>query len=348
MRTVYILLSCDTDPDRPGFLDGGTDRFTWRGMTEGIPAVKQLVRGVTDSRGRAPIFTWFLRADEQMQTLYGAYGAVVREQQALLRTLAESGDELGWHPHFWRRERDGRWYQEVEDEPWQLEMLRRGYEDLAAALPAGAPPASVRMGWAYHTTRTYTELERLGVRVDCSALPGYRTYRGTAPTRGENNFDWYVTPEQPFRPSRVDHRRAPRAGEAAFDLLEAPSFVTRSRGWAVVSALRLTRKTGDPGLLWDALRRPVYCINVTARAALFAPLVRRLRDAVRDHPGAGPILFSTQFHADELVPNRSTLYRLESLRDNVQALVRAAQDAGAAVEFIQARDVPARWAGTAT
>ncbi len=343
--TVYIVLSCDTDPDRPDFLDGmEPGKFTWRGMTEGIPAVKALMQGVTDSRGREPVFTWFLRADEQMQRVFGGYAAVVRAEHTLLRSLAASGDELGWHPHFWRAGRDGRWYQEVEDEPWQLEMLRLAHQDLSAALPEGRAPQSVRMGWAYHTTPTYGALDSLGVRVDCSALPGYRTYRGSPPTRGENFFDWQSTPRQPFHPSRRDHRRPPRDDERPFDLLEAPSFVATSRPWAFLSALQLTRKTGVAALLWDSLRRPTYCINVTARPALFAPLVTQLRH-MATRAGEGPILFSTQFHADELVPNRSTMYRLESLRANVQALVRACHDANVPAEFIQAQRIPALWAG---
>ncbi|HTR20672.1 MAG TPA: hypothetical protein VMH88_07450 [Gemmatimonadales bacterium] len=345
MRTVYLVLSCDTDPDRPGFLDGPTNApLTWRGMTEGIPAVKQLVRGVSDSAGREPVFTWFLRADEQMQRVYGDYAAIARTQHALLRSLAGSGDELGWHPHFWRREGDnGRWFQEVEDIEWQLDMLRQAHRDLAAVLPGG--PQSVRMGWAYHNTRSYGELEALGLHVDCSALPGYRTYRGSPPTRGENYFDWHATPRQPFRPSRADHRRPPRATEGAFRLLEAPSYMASSLPWSLVSGVQLGRKTGDFGLLWDAVRRPTYCINVTARAMLFAPLVAELRRAMR-RPGTDPILFSTQFHADELVPNRSRLYRIHSLRENIEALVRACHEADTRVEFVQALRIPALWAGS--
>jgi hypothetical protein len=313
-------------------------------MTDGIPALKDLLRGLTDSRGREPVFTWFLRADEQIQRMHGAYAEVVRTQDALLRSLHESGDELGWHPHFWRRETEnGPWFQEVEDLDWQVDMLHAAHRDLATC-PSG-PPQSVRMGWAYHNIRSYAALEGLGVTVDCSALPGYRTYRGKPPTRGENFFDWHTSPRQPYRPSREDCRRPPRGAEASFRLLEAPSFVSTSIPWALVSSVQLSRKTGDLGQLWDAVRRPTYCINVTARPVLFAPLVGELGKLLRHtSPVGGPILFSTQFHADELVRNRSALYDLHSVKPNLEALVHACHEADAHVEFTQASRIAALWA----
>src|SRR5256885_1259947 len=55
----------------------------------------------------------------------------------------------------------------------------------------------------------------------------------------------------------------------------------------------------------------------------------------------GPVVFSTSFHADELLPNRSRLYDLGSVRSNLEALVRACHDADTPVEFVQARRIPA-------
>lgn len=342
MRTVYIVLSCDTDPDRPGFLDGApSGDLTWRGMTEGIPAVKNLLHGVTDSRGREPVFTWLLRADEQIRRVHGEYRWCVRTHQSFWRSLQESGDELGWHPHFWRLDTGhGAWFQEIEDVDWQVAMLHQAHDDLATCF-SGAPK-SVRMGWAYHNNRTYRALEDLGVTVDCSALPGYRTFRGKPPTRGENLFDWHSSPRRPFRPSRNDYRRPPRGGESPFRVLEVPSFVSGSIPWALVSGVQLARKTGDLAQLWYAIRRPTYCINVTARPVFFAPLVAQLRTALQSAE-RGPLVFSTQCHADEFVPNRSALYDIAGVKANLEALVRACHEAQTPVQFVQAREIAALW-----
>jgi hypothetical protein len=341
-RTVYIVIGCDTDPDREGLLDGvppGT--LTWRGMTEGIPAVKQSLRGVRDSAGHEPAFTWLLRADEQIRQLHGEYGWVVRTHQAFLRSLQASGDELGWHPHFWRRDTsDGPWFQEVADVDWQVEMLRQAHGDLASCF-TGAPK-SVRMGWIYHNNRTWQALEDLGVAVDFSALPGMRTFTGTPPERGENIFDWDPTPREPYRPSRADYRRKARDSEESSPVLEVPNFVSTSMLWGMVSGLQLARKTRDPALLWQAVRRPTYWINITARHRFFAPLVTQLRRTLRRRD-RGPLVFATYFHPDELLPNRSQLYNLESVRTNLEALVRACHEADTAVEFVTAGQIPALW-----
>jgi len=341
-RTVYIVINCDVDPDREGLLDGvphGT--LTWRGLTEGIPAVKNLLHGLTDSAGREPVFTWMLRADEQVQELQGEYGWVVRTQGSLLRSLQQSGDELGWHPHFWRREAPHQaWFQELEDVDWQVDMLQRAHRDLAASFPGAIQ--SVRMGWAYHNNRTFAALEQLGLKVDLSALPGYRTLTASPPRRSENLFDWYRSPRVPFWPSRADYRRPVQDGETASRLLQVPSFVSQSIPWSLVSGLQLARKTRNIGQIWSAIRRPSYCINVTARPVYFAPLVAQLRSALR-RGGVGPLVFATQFHADELLPNRSRLYDLQGVRANLASLVRACADAGVAAQFTQACRIPSVW-----
>jgi hypothetical protein len=342
VRTVYIVISCDTDPDRAGFLDGiPPGGLAWRGASEGIPAVKDLVGGLTDSKGGGPVFTWLLRADDQIRQVHGAYAWFARTHGSLLRALQESGDELGWHPHFWRRETEtGRWFQEVEDVDWQVDMLHQAHRDLSACLPG--PPRSVRMGWAYHNNRTYHALEDLGLAADFSAIPGLRTFTGKPPARGENFYDWYPTPRTPYRPSRADYRRARRGQEGSRRVLEVPSFVSTSRLWALVGALQLARKTGDAAQLWYAVRRPSYYINVTARPVFFAPIVADLRKALRRRDG-GPLVFETHFHPDELVPNRSRLYNLESVRTNLDSVVRACQSASTPVEFVQACRVAALW-----
>ena len=343
MRTVYFVLSCDVDPDRAGVVAGTPpDRLAWRGLTEGIPALKARLRDVTDDDGRQPAFTWLLRADEQVRELEGSYAWVLRTHRPLLASLQESGDELGWHPHFWRRAAaDGPWVQELVDVDWQVEMLRRAHADVVTGF--AGPPKSVRMGWSYHNNRTYEALEELGVAAECSALPGYRTLRRSASATQENLFDWYVTPRAPYRPARADYRRPAGEGEASSRLLEVPSFVATSLAWALVSGVQMARKTRDGGQVWQALRRPTYCINLTARPRFFAPLAAQLGRVLGSAPG-DRLVFSTQFHADEVLANRTRLYELESVRTNLLALLRVCREAGARAAFVPARRVAELWA----
>jgi hypothetical protein len=291
------------------------------------------------------VITWLIRADEQVRALEGHYGWFARTHEPLLRSLRSSGDELGWHPHFWRRDHGTTsWYQEIEDIDWQVEMLHQAYRDLVTCLPG--PPTSARMGWAYLNNRACRTLEDLGITVEFSAIPGYRTLTARASVRSENLFDWYRSPRSPFRPSHADYRRPAEGPETPSRLLEAPSFVSTSLLWALLGGVQLARKTGDPGQLWQAVRRPTYCINVTARPHLFAPLAAELRTWLRRPDGTGreqPLVFVTQFHADELVPNRSRLYGIGSVRANLEAVVRVCHEAQAPLEFVPASRLPALW-----
>lgn len=347
MRTVHVVISCDVDPDRERLLDGvPSGRLGWRGVSDGIPALKESVRGLLDHDGREPVFTWFLRADEQIREMEGEYGWFARARRALLDSLRHSGDELGWHPHFWRRDPvTGAWYQELDDRAWQLEMLRAAHADLLPSL--GGDLKSVRMGWSYHNNETCAALEELGIEVDLSAIPGFRTLGDNPPKRSENLFDWHTTPRAPYHPSRADYRRPARDTEPAQRLLEVPSFVSTAPLWGLVSALQLARKTGQAAQLWYGVSRPTYTINVTAKPTFFAPLVAELRRELRREVSA-PLVFETHFHADELVPNRSSLYELASVRANLTALVQACEESGARLEFVQARRVPSLWLDSPT
>jgi len=343
-RTVPIIIGCDTDPDREslvGPLPKG--RLQWRGMLEGIPALKASVASLRDDAGNAPAFTWLLRADEQVRAHHGSAAWPFEEHREHFEILRATGDELGWHPHFWRHDAAlGAWYQEIEDVPWQTQML----EDAHAALArAGLAPTSVRMGWDYHNNATLATLDRLGVKVDFSALPGMRTLHGTPPRRSENLFDWSAAPDRPYRPSRADYQRRARGGEAALGILELPMFVAHDRGWGLAAGAQLARKTRSVAPLWDALRRPSYVINVTARPSLFSPLVAGLQRVLRT-PGRTDPVFAAYFHPDELLANRTSLYALPHVRDNLAALVAGIRAEGARAIFQTAGAFAAGWSDT--
>ncbi len=340
--TVFIVLGCDVDPDRERLLDGlAPEQLSWRGAIEGIPAVKTLVRGLTDRTGHQPVFTWFFRADEQTRRMCGSYAWFVRTHHPLLESLRQSGDEVAWHAHFWRRMGEtGPWVQELDDVEWQVAMLQSAHRDLTTS--AVGPPSTVRMGWGYHNNRTYAALEDLGIVADLSSTPGFRTLTGKRPASPENLFDWQSTPEEPYRPSRADYRRPARGNEQSHTLLEVPSFMANSLLWGLVRGLQRGGKTATGGQLWDARRRPTYYINFTGRPTLFAPLVAQLRRTLRRRQ-LGPLMVVLHSHADEFVPNKSGLYALESVRTNLTALLRACDEAHTPVEFVQARRVPALW-----
>jgi hypothetical protein len=278
-----------------------------------------------------------LRVDEQVRRVHGEYAWVLRTFHSFLTSLESCGDELGWHPHFWRFDDSAkRWYQDAQDVDWQISMLKQAHHDYCEIFPGRAK--SVRMGWDYHNNRTLQTLERLGVVVDFSAIPGLRTLRKTIPSHPENLFDWYPTPRYAYRPSVADCRRPAHGSEDSCQIIEAPNFVATSRVWGLISGLQFARKMRDAGQIWRAIERPTYWINITGRPRLFAPLVAELRTVLKRNDSQ-QIFFVTYFHPDELLPNNSSLYDLKSARTNLESLLNLCEDTGAIPEFIQARRV---------
>lgn len=343
---VPIVIGCDTDPDREGFVGPlPSDRLVWNGMIQGIPALKREVAELRDDDGRAPRFTWLVRADEQVQQLHGSYAWCLEQHADFFAGLVASGDALGWHPHFWRRDASTqRWYQDVEDRAWQVRMLHEAH---LALMKAGLTPASVRMGWTYHNSETFNALDALGVKLEFSPFPGLRSYREAPKTRDENQFDWFDTPTQSFLASRRDPRVAARAGEPACRMLTLPCWVARHPFWGLAAGVQMARKSGLGGLILDAMRRPSYVINLTARPNLFAPLVSQLRSSLnssrRDH---NPPTFATYFHPDELIPNRSAMYARAHVRENLMALLDCIRTAGARPMFVTADEYVDQWGGS--
>ncbi len=337
-RTLYIIIGCDTDPDRRDFVKyAAGERLSWRGMSEGIPLLKGLVEDLKDSDGHAPIFTWLLRVDEQIRTVHGGYGWVLENFRRLLLDLESTGDELGWHPHFYRSDRKKEnWYQETEDVGWQTRMLQQAHDAYTNIFPGRAQ--RVRMGWNYHNNATMKKLDELGIKIDFSAVPGLST-KATSSRKIQNVYDWYISPREPFFPSRTDYRRGALGGEESLSILELPNFTSKSLIWGIIGGLQFTRKMHDMSLMLKAIRRPTYWINLTGKPGLFSPIASQLRRDLRN-ANQPDLFFATYFHADELLDNKSSLYDRNSLRTNLETIIKICEDEDYAVKFSSAREIP--------
>lgn len=337
-RAIYIVIGCDTDPDRASFVPeaAGASTLIWRGLLEGIPRAKEALSKIVDADGNPPRFTWCLRADHQVRMAHGAYAYVMETHTDFLLDLERSGDELAWHPHFWNHNPDrGGWYQEHEDIDWQLEMLRQAFRAYDAILPNRM--RSARLGWTYHNNRTFAELEKLGVKVEFSALPGHRIDPGSGSGPTANFFDWSITPNHPYFAAESDYRRPASDGESRRTMLEAPVFVCRSFPWAVFRGAVLAKKMKAPGQLLLAMRYPSYFVTITGKPALFAPVQNQVR---RELETSGRVFFVSYFHPDELLETGNKIYSLENLAQNLRNLIDLGERENASVRFIRAQDLP--------
>ena len=335
-KIIYVVIGCDTDPDRNYFLKGTpSDSLSWRGMLEGIPRAKEGLHSLSDSYGKPPVITWNLRADNQIKQMYGSYGSILEKHVEFFRQLESTGDELAWHPHFWRfDEKRSAWYQEYQDSDWQVLMLKEAYASYQQILPGRA--RAMRTGWSYHNNRTFSTLDELGVEVDISGIPGLRILPRENRRHLANFYDWSITPRKPYHPSAADYRREATDGEGRYSILEAPNLVARSFWWGMLSGAVLAKKMSDIKQIKYALSRPTFMSTITGKPFLFRPMLAQMkRDLKRD----GKLIYVTLLHPDELTENVHPVYSLENMEANIRSIHRLAQSMNAKVKHIRACDI---------
>jgi hypothetical protein len=340
---LRVVIGCDTDPDRADFggipFDKGDERQIWRGV-ECIPAFRERLDEVVDSRGRPLAVTWLLRCDEQIKRTEGSAAFLMESYQSTWRRCEASGDEIGWHPHFWRLAADScTWFHETRDADFQRDILREGFEVFRIA--RGVPPRSVRMGWDFHTNDTMNEISRLGVSIDFSALPRQR-FGGSYDDRGASfagAFDWSHTGTAPYHPSR-DNYQLPGDGDCALPIIELPLGLLRSR---FVGFLGEARRALRDRSLTRAARAllPGGAVSHTTVKACAPPIL--FRAMVADILSRHEDWLATYFHPDELLPTKgqivnSLIHRADYFLKNARNLVCQVERSGRHVEFVTAAE----------
>src|SRR5215470_4120657 len=110
---IALTIDCDSDQFDRTVHSGEGPLPTWAGVEHGIAALLQATAACRDSSGTAPRFTWFIRVDPHLAALYGDCGYLLEQYSDLWNFCRGRGDELAWHPHLYRRERD-QWVQELD------------------------------------------------------------------------------------------------------------------------------------------------------------------------------------------------------------------------------------------
>ena len=300
------------DPDREEFRAGSIppeSGLTWLGANEGIPNLLEKVEKLEAESSVEIHFSWFIRADIQIAEILGHAAWPYVTWHALLRSLRVRGDEIGWHPHFWRtRHRSNYWFQETTDEGYMERCLRTGF----AAIPSRYRPRIVRTGWDFHTASSLRVVSELGLVADFSALPGIST-SGTPNVKTGTPIvvrNWLGAPDRPYHPSRRNPRTAASEPTDRLDILEIPVSTFRLP-WT----MRYAKHARDMirALPHQGLSEPY----VTKRPSLFNAAV----SYYLTHRNAALVPFVALFHADELLFDRGA-YSLSNVVKNVSIILR--------------------------
>ena len=212
---MKILLGCDVDPVLPPLLERPPTGDVWACLA----SVDELVRVAHDA---LPPITWLIRSDESIKFCTGDFASGYRSKRTLWRSLEARGHELGWHVHLWSFDQRRGCFMFDPAPPW----LDQAHAALAACFSVRA----TRTGWDYGSAALFQTLDRLGVALDFSALPGYVVWHRVG--REDVKVDWLRCPATPYHPASDDYQRP-----GTLRLLEVP--VTQFTNSALGAAMRL-------------------------------------------------------------------------------------------------------------
>jgi hypothetical protein len=212
---VFVHVDADPDHDTVLFSESLRQRspryFQWSGLVSTTSAFETF-REKMKSLGLNFKGVFFLRADEQVRTLYGAFSDIFTR----FFDNVHKSFGVGWHPHLLRwSAASGCWCQEFRDNEWIHKMLTDSYDDLRSQ---GFQVRHTKMGWCFHNNQSMKTLSDLGIEADFSALPGACSPgRLVGNVSLQDRYDWSKTGPRPYRPSELDYQSS-----GALRILEIP------------------------------------------------------------------------------------------------------------------------------
>ncbi len=188
---------------------------------ENISCLFDLIEATPDIR-----HTLLVQADDSILNATGKRAYLFERFGSELCQLAAGGHEIGWHFHPIEK-LGGRW-QQSSDQPRICAAAEHAYNDIDFAKPI----AVCSTGWCYGSNELTATYRKLGLRVDCSALPGLLNPGVDVADRYGNlglvnHYDWRQSPSRPFNPDRENYQLESFAQQGT--LVQFPALTTRDR-----------------------------------------------------------------------------------------------------------------------
>jgi hypothetical protein len=281
---INLIITIDVDND--GIEDDERNNLSWNSL-ERIPEIKGFLSDMNLK------ITWFIRADNQLRDVYGTVAYILEQYHQQWKQMENSGDEIAWHPHIYEWSQERNQYIPDMDEIRRSDKLIRVREEL---VKLGYNHSSARLGEAYHTNTSMKTLEYLSIKVDATAIPG-RLKKDAS-----RWFDWSITPNEPYYPSKSDYRIPNK--ESHWDILEVPMT------------------TAPIKASYDETPRSRY-INPVYQHSIFKPVIKWI---VESHTKPDREYFLTlTFHPNEVIPRDEVhplyAFSIDELKHNIKFLL---------------------------
>jgi len=311
--TVRFTLLIDVEPD--GRFVDPTVPVPWHGFEATIAALPQLRDRIARATGRPVHFSWFVRADPQVEVIHGDFGWAFERYAGDFARFLHEGDEVGLHvhPYRWLPEQSD-WMTDFGDPAWIEHNLRLAFASYERAL--GRSCRTFRFGDGWMDRATFALLAELGAAYDATiepGRPGRATFHPAHPHSGA--IPHYArAPRDPYRPSALD-LLVPQVGGASPGPWEVPVStapaptrkVPARRRWPFARSGPPARpghitpflggrpKAFTSALRWLVSERPRPYLRIPVRTSSFIAERRPNTDANLDWLFEQPWLANTAF-----------------------------------------------------
>lgn len=214
-----LMITIDVDSD---FFDSALSphsnrELQWKGISKGIPLLIETFQKYRDSFDNPIKIIWFVRVDNQIKELYGNAAYLLNQYKDTWKMLLRRGDEIGWHPHLYRKSGEN-WIQETRHHHISKDLQ----ESYMAMIEEGFSPICSRIGEAFQSNEIMSDLWKLGIKIDSTAMPG------RVRMDNDRKINWSGTPQHAYYPSMSDYR-LPAEGEDRVGILEFPMSMVETR-----------------------------------------------------------------------------------------------------------------------
>jgi hypothetical protein len=210
-RLLKVFVHVDADPTslhapsahaRADRSNSQMDEMNWTSLSLTFNFLKAFGEK-TEKQGLIFKSTFFLRADDQIKSIYNEHSHVFLKFHDDISEIFCTG----WHPHLLRWSgHTGNWQQEYRDYQWISQSLANTYEDLQSQ---GFNVLFSKMGWCFHSNTSMKTLSELGIEADFSALPGAKAPGRLIDGRSlQDRYDWSRTKPLPYHPDERDYQSA--------------------------------------------------------------------------------------------------------------------------------------------
>ena len=301
MKEFNVCITFDTDSDP--IKDDHKNSISFSNLDFSLDKISNKVKEIEDKFQLQIPISWFVRIDNQIKSEFGSFDWLLKKYSMHWDKEISKENEIHWHAHIYEN-LNNNWAFPKKDEFF----IKNIEEIFNFLLKNNFNPQCIRVGEAYMTNNIMNFLRGLGLKADSSGIPG-RSRKDN-----EKLFDWSISPNKPYFPAKSDYRLNDLNED---DFLEIPMNTIKTKCiYDKSSLLRYANLAFNNDVIYKGLRQYIEQNDLLVTIS---------------HPYE---FFENYNNNKNLLSNN-----LNSLNDNIKAIIEICKDCKKEIKFIKIKDI---------